>query len=390
VEVRSYYATTVEAAMEQARRELGPEAMLIQSRRTSPENANLGRYEVIFAGERIAETVPPSLRRPAMSGGPTAPAPPAVSVATSSAVAKQPAPRSASLHELGRDLKRLRGELQDISPIRPIDLVSGSPKFEAFLENAGLSREDTRQFFDGPPKPPQPPARREPPRPASDPVAELKAKIRCSPGLGKSGFVASSVALVGPSGVGKTSTLIKLAILQGLAADLPVRLISLDVRHPAASARLHQLAGLLDVELVQLDDVSELGSWLGVRSRCLTLVDTPGFPRTETAALDEFAAALRRHQELETQLVLRADRRLSDNVAALARFEAFRPARIVITALDDTEDLSDLRELVERTNLPFSYLATGQQLAGGLEEAAEERLARLIVQGWPESARTAA
>ena len=51
MEVRSYYATTVEPAMSLARTELGPEAMLIQSNRTTPDLAHLGRYEVVFAGE---------------------------------------------------------------------------------------------------------------------------------------------------------------------------------------------------------------------------------------------------------------------------------------------------------------------------------------------------
>ena len=47
--VKSYFAPSVEAAMEQARREMGPEALLVSSRKAPPEAQELGEYEVVFA-----------------------------------------------------------------------------------------------------------------------------------------------------------------------------------------------------------------------------------------------------------------------------------------------------------------------------------------------------
>jgi hypothetical protein len=66
MKIKSYFASTVEEAMAQARQELGPDAMLVNSRKSSLETRHLGTYEVVFAGDmppgEPAETPAPRVR----------------------------------------------------------------------------------------------------------------------------------------------------------------------------------------------------------------------------------------------------------------------------------------------------------------------------------------
>ena len=379
MEVRSYYATTVEAAMEQARRELGSDALLIQSRRTPPENAHLGRYEVIFAGERSLE---PQQRPP--QAAPVRPGTPAE-------LSTARIPRSVSSLSSTLDGGRFRGDLDDVESLKPLDLLGNdSATFSSFLESAGLPESESRRFFGGNPVGPSSVRPQTPANSTTDPNPELASTFRCQPGLGRPGFSAASVALVGPPGAGKTSTLIKLAIRNALMPGTPVRIASIHGQSPAASVRLRHICELLNVECTDLATADEISGWLADGSRSLNLIDTPGFSRSEKHLLQDMANVLRTHPELETQLVLRMDRKTADNLSALERYSLFRPSRLVLTALDESEELREMRTLLESASLPVSYLSVGQRLIEDLEAASSQRLAALIATGWADSARAAA
>jgi flagellar biosynthesis protein FlhF len=296
MEVRSYYATTVEAAVELARQELGPEAMLVQSRRSTPDCAHLGRYEVVFAGE----SAPPRPRRP------------------------EP------------DL--------DGAGLGPVDLVE-KLDFAAILRAAGVHPES----------------------------ALTEAGMVCSPGLGRSGSSADIVAFVGPTAAGKTSVLMKLALAHGLLASRAVRVLAFDSDRVGATNQLRHFAALLSIGFAAFETPDELCTAFTQHWSGLTLIDTPGYSRSEERELRGLAEAFRTHPEIETQLVLRADRKVADNLAAINRFAVFNPARLIVTALDETEDHADLPSLISRAAIPVSFLSTGQRI-GDLEPSSPSRL----------------
>jgi flagellar biosynthesis GTPase FlhF len=336
MEVRSYYATSVEAAIETARRELGPDAMLIHSRRTNIELAYLGRYEVVFAAEDIEpeEHVPEKhVPEIAAQGAPSRPSPP----------------------------RRPRPDV-DNAGLGPVDLV-GKLNFASVLRSAGVTPEMSREFFSG-----------ERPKPAPAPPSVA---------------TKHTIALVGPPGAGKTSILMKLALALGLAASRKVRILAFDPDRAGATHQLRHFAEIAGVGFAEFDTPEELRLALGHPLDGLTLIDTPGYSRAEGTALSVLAAAFCSETGIETHLVLRADTKTADNLSAIERFSAFAPARLIFAALDETEDHSDLNTLIGRAGTPVSFLAAGPQI-DDLEPASTSRLAELVRDGALRSSRAAA
>ena len=354
MEVRSYYASTVQAAMELARQELGPEALLIQSVRSGPETEHLGRYEVVFAGELQAQVVPALPTTPTIKP------------------AKQSIRRNI-LPDLANDLSIGLG---------PIDLVSKKPSFASILTSLGVVPDSVADPKESR-KTPTLEIQRSPIRAAIPDLA-------CSPGLGRNGYSETAVALVGPSGAGKTTTIMKLSLIHGVLMSRPVRLLSFDPGRIGTSLRLQRFAELLNLEFTQFDKLDELSSVLAQPTPGITFIDTASYARSEASALSETAACLLQHSALEIQLVLRADRKIADNRISVQSFSPFQPARLILTALDESSSNSDLVELVESSEIPVSFLGVGQRIPEDLEPASSRRLAELILKGWPESSRNAA
>jgi flagellar biosynthesis GTPase FlhF len=325
MEVRSYYASTLEAAMALARRELGPEALLIQSQRTSPEWMHLGKYEAVFAGEIIAKPAKPA-------AAPSLPIP-------------KPANPKAT----------------------PVDLV-GRSDFRDRLRASSPSRRV----------------------PTAEPVP-----ISCDPGLGLKGF-AATVALIGPAGAGKTTTAMKIALRSGILESRTVRLIAFDPYRVGATRQMRHFADLFNLSFTDCELITQLQTALaagmgdGGPEAALTLIDTPGFSSKQVGESEQLAACLRLFPEIESQLVLRLDRKLPDNLNAVDLFSSFMANRLILTALDDTSELADVPALIARANKPVSYLGTGQNLVEDFESASPRRLHEILLNGWPKAASAAA
>lgn len=373
MEVRSYYATTVEAAVDLARRELGREAMLIQSRRSPAELAHLGRYEVVFAAELILPAAPPVRRAVKPVGRPSSPS-------------------------QGADASSLADE--EVAAIKPVDLTRGRNGFASLLESAGVSRTGVRQPLENDPRP-QKQHKTTPTAPTSQSanektpsigalIGDLSREISCQPGLGRGDSATPSVAFVGNPGAGKTATLMKIAVNQGMSSGAPVRIFSLDHLRVGASEALRRFSGLLEIPFCQCQTTGELGERLDTRFEGLTLVDTSGMGRGQEAELAALAACLAPRPHIEVQLVLRADLKTADNLFAIERFSALEPGRLILTGMDATSEFRELRCVLDAAAIPVSFLGTGQKVPDDLVPAHSARLAELILCGRPEAARAAA
>ncbi len=319
MEVRSYYASTLEAAIALARRELGPEALLIQSQRTSQEWMHLGKYEAVFAGETILR--------------------PAKPVAALSPIPKPANPRAT-----------------------PADLAARSD-FRDRLRASSPSRRP----------------------PAAEPILP----IACEPGLGRKGF-ATTVALIGPAGAGKTTTAMKLSLRRGVLESRTVRLIAFDPYRIGATRQMQHFADLFNISFTDCELIAQLQTALSEGEAALTLIDTPGFSSKQADEREQLAACLRLFPEVESQLVLRLDRKPADNLNAVEQFSSFAPSRLILTALDETSELSDVPALIARANKPVSFLGTGQRLLEDFESANPQRLNDVVLNGWPKAAMAAA
>jgi flagellar biosynthesis protein FlhF len=187
-------------------------------------------------------------------------------------------------------------------------------------------------------------------------------------------------ALVGPTGVGKTTTLAKLAAYAQLKLKQKVALITLDTYRLAAVDQLQQYAQILQVPMHVALTVEDLRSaFRFYQDRALVLIDTPGHSPKDTETLGQLRALLDELPEVETHLVLSATTKPRDLTEIAARFDPLKPTRLIFTKLDETSTYGPILGTLARVKRPLSYLGTGQEVPEALELATSKRVADLIL-----------
>jgi flagellar biosynthesis protein FlhF len=190
------------------------------------------------------------------------------------------------------------------------------------------------------------------------------------------------IALVGPTGVGKTTTIAKLAAAYKLRHAKRVGLVTCDTYRIAAVEQLRVYASIIDVPLkvaLTADEVRQ--SCHDLHDCDVILLDTPGRSHHDSPRLDELAGCLRAANPHEVHLVLSAA--ASENVLARAatQFGRIGPNRLILSKLDECEQFAPAVNLVRRTRLAVSYCTTGQEVPDQIELATPQRLASLVLDG---------
>ncbi|MBC7984056.1 MAG: flagellar biosynthesis protein FlhF, partial [Candidatus Obscuribacterales bacterium] len=172
-----------------------------------------------------------------------------------------------------------------------------------------------------------------------------------------------TVAMVGPTGVGKTTTLGKLAarwVLRHGTRDIV--LISADSVRIGAQDQVQTIGRLLGVPTLIIDRVSELPALLTQwEHRRLVLIDTPGFSPRDPALVPELAALSVASLRLETSLILAASVQAGVNQESLQRFQAAQPKSCVLTKVDEAVSLGGILSAITHAQLPIAYLGEGQR-----------------------------
>jgi flagellar biosynthesis protein FlhF len=184
------------------------------------------------------------------------------------------------------------------------------------------------------------------------------------------------VALVGPTGVGKTTLIAKLAarwVLRHGARG--IALVSTDCIRIGAQEQIHTLGRLLGVPAYAIDgaaDLTELLDRLGERR--FVLIDSAGLSQRDPRLTDELEALANTSDRLETSLVLSAAAQAGAIEESLARFAPARPTTCCVTKLDEATSLGGTLSALIRTKLPLAYLSDGQQVPEDLSPARSHQL----------------
>lgn len=195
-------------------------------------------------------------------------------------------------------------------------------------------------------------------------------------GRGRSGpFV---LALVGPTGSGKSTTLAKLAMNRKVFPAARVGLLTLDTFRVAALEQLQQYADIGGMSLEAVYDEREVGGALGRLDACdVILVDTPGRSPRAGDANAQWQSMLAAIAPDETHLVLPATLRPDAIGAALRQFAPARPSHLVLSKLDEVADDDMLCDPIARTDLPLRWITTGQAVPDDIRPARARLLAAL-------------
>lgn len=188
------------------------------------------------------------------------------------------------------------------------------------------------------------------------------------------------MALVGPTGVGKTTTVAKLAAGYALDYGLKVGLITVDTFRIAAPQQLKVYGQIMDIPTLVAADKTELAEALKSLAHCdRVLIDTVGRSPADEDNLDELADLLGSVLDLACHLVLACPTREADQKSAVEAFGRFKPRSLIFTKLDETGTFGPILNRVAQTNLPLSYLTFGQQVPEDIEPAAIESLTRRLM-----------
>lgn len=182
-------------------------------------------------------------------------------------------------------------------------------------------------------------------------------------------------ALVGPTGVGKTTTIGKLAaryVLQH-GAD-KVALVTTDTYRIAAHDQLRSLARILRVPVRVVDESNSLDSVLRSLRHCsLVLIDTAGF-RHGDPYLKAQLSALAEQPQIKSYLVLSCNSQEQMLKASIHAYGAARLQGCILTKLDETASMGEALGVVMRNRLPIAYTTDGQDIPKNLDIARAHQL----------------
>lgn len=198
--------------------------------------------------------------------------------------------------------------------------------------------------------------------------------------FGANAFQPSIMALIGPTGVGKTTTVAKLAARIALRERRRVELITLDTYRIAAVEQLKIYAEIIGANCHVVRSVFELDAVLRrLPSEATVLIDTTGKNPHDLADQYELADYLKGRDDISKCLAIQATTNFSDGLAAVKKFEMYGADCLTITKLDETTRPGAMVELVAEGLLPLTYLCTGQRVPEDLHGATPENLAARII-----------
>jgi flagellar biosynthesis protein FlhF len=170
-----------------------------------------------------------------------------------------------------------------------------------------------------------------------------------------------TLALLGPTGVGKTTTLAKIAALAAFQNNLKVGLVTLDTFRIAAIEQLKTYAEIMGIPVRAVESVKEFGSATqSLSDRDLILIDTAGRNPRDANREGELAEFLAESAGIKKALVLSATTKPSDLADIVERHQVFKPDCLIFTKLDETDTHGPIISEVLRCGLPLAYVTTGQ------------------------------
>ncbi|TDY50496.1 flagellar biosynthesis protein FlhF [Alicyclobacillus sacchari] len=184
-----------------------------------------------------------------------------------------------------------------------------------------------------------------------------------------------TVAFIGPTGVGKTTTIAKIAALHVLAGQRRVGLLTTDTFRIAAVQQLQTYAEILNVPLAVADGEDELPAALAELAACdLILIDTAGRNFRKQGTIESTQRLLRTMEPDEAMLVLSLTSKASDcrRIAELCKPLAVN--KLVFTKLDETQSVGVIPSLVAMLGAPVAYVTTGQNVPDDIDIVSIEQL----------------
>lgn len=361
MDVKHYRGHTVREAIEQAKRELGPDARILQVRRIDPFtpgiDPRLGDTEIVAVDES---------NRSFRSGG-TEPELPRIPESTPAKHRRQPLLRQPVIQD-DRPQTLSQGQNQPENFSAPT--TPPPHALRAHFRRIGLDEKIIDQIVTFPDRTPLP-MQRGHFKKVIDRIVPTGATI---PETGR-----VVVSLVGPTGVGKTTSIAKLAA-HFAEIGRPVSLITTDTFRVGAVEQLDTFARLIDAPLRIVYSRSDFVAALDASHDAdVVLIDTPGVSPYDAAMLQELRSLVGYRDRVLCYLTLAASSDPYESIEAARRFALINPVALIMTKLDETRRYGTMINVVNACNLPLGYLATGPSVPDDFHPASPELLRDFIM-----------
>ena len=185
----------------------------------------------------------------------------------------------------------------------------------------------------------------------------------------------SVIALVGPTGVGKTTTIAKLATRFGLQQGRRIVLVTADTYRVAAVDQLQQYANIFDAQLEIASSAVEMTSKMASLDKSgVVLIDTAGRSAADEERIEETAKILQAARPTETHLVLSAATSVTASKRAIEKFSPTGFNRVIVTKLDEAVTNGEILTTLCDLKVPISWFTDGQDVSSHLEIAKPSRI----------------
>jgi flagellar biosynthesis protein FlhF len=389
MELKTYRAATMHEALAMVRQDLGPDAAVLHTREVSTSRW----FGLVRGGREIEVTASASVNVPsrfpkraeAVEPEGYADAASDVSFTYDRVVAPSPAFRPAVPEEVKGQLSELQTMLHDLCQRnqrgdRQRELPEMLFRLFTDLIEVDFSEDLARELVER--------VRSEAPNEElADPML-VKARIAriIESEIAVSGPIAVTpgrrrlIALVGPTGVGKTTTIAKLAANYRLKQRRNVGLITVDTYRIAAVEQLRTYADIIDLPMQVVSTPREMREAIRrMSSLDLILLDTAGRSPKDGIKIQELKAFLGEASADEVHLVLSGVASARTLQQTAERFAAVGTTALILTKLDEATGLASVLPLLRSSRLPLSYLTNGQNVPDDIEIAQPDRLARMIL-----------
>lgn len=393
MKVKRYLATDIQEAMIKIRHELGREAVILHSRKVRKP----GMFS--WFSKPMVEVVA-AIDEPLASGGTSKASTPEAKPVEQPAPAKQaeapaavPDPPRANpeieiLKEQMASIQTILGGILNggqskqepaVIPLAEPENPDGQSVYYQLLRESDLTHENAMKLLELA-------GRQISISPDNDKAVRNALRITVKDQLGQPYTIGGETAsqkvcfFVGPTGVGKTTTLAKLAARLSLIDNRSVGLITADTFRIAAVEQLKTYSEILGIPLTVIYEPDEIKDAIGkYKDKDYILVDTAGRSHKNEEMQTDLASLIGRVGTSEIFLVISLNTGYKDIISILESYRFLGDYKLLFTKLDEANSLGNILNVKMTSGKPLSYFTIGQSVPDDIEVADAEKVAKKLL-----------
>ena len=404
MQIRQFKGESMKDATEQMRRELGSDALILQSRRiemgSSMNSHHAALYEITAAVDAVGSVHERSSEAIAPSDDHTSSHPLHAQYVNGQASAPEILPEEASfpghmeflpgareeLQQFRNEFEALKSTLRDVtkhikSAKDPEVIPPLKETYDRLVHNdveESIAREIVSAVQTAPSK------RITRDRSNFDDQVRtlISGRIRTASAKRVKATGTRVIALVGPTGVGKTTTIAKLSSLEKLVHHADVALVSADTYRIGAVEQLSTFAQITDIPFEVAAKPGEMKKIVRKHTHSdVIFIDTVGRSQKMEKELEELKELLDAADPDEVHLVLSLTANRQTLLDVVRRFGSLHPNRVILSKLDEAATAGAMLSVVQKFAMPVSFITTGQTVPYDILEADAGQLASMIAGG---------